>query len=114
VEVSDVSFIRRVRFYHPSNALLPMDNPSNELDVLDHYERVVPCLSDHIDKTSLGSNHYCSPRISGVRFTPKMVIIVLSQSRELSLSFVYVLRKARRRDIIPQGKCSMRRHPNVE
>ena len=61
VQVGDVGFIRRGRFYSFFNALLPADDPSHEFGVPEYHEPLVPTLSNHLDDRSiLSRNHYCS------------------------------------------------------
>ena len=63
VEIGDVGFIRMGKFHRLFNALLPADDPSQNLGVPEHYEqlRVAPKLgSHHITNSTLGSNRYCS------------------------------------------------------
>lgn len=67
VEVGDVGFIRRGKFYRLFNALLPADDPSQEFGVPDNHEPLVPHLPSHIDSSSLSRNYYCS---SGVSMEP--------------------------------------------
>jgi hypothetical protein len=64
VQVGDVGFIRRGKFHRLFNALLPADDPTQELGVPEYHEPLIPSLLDHIDKGSLDSNNYCS---AGVR-----------------------------------------------
>jgi len=68
VEVGDVGFIRRGRFQRLFNALLTADDPSQELGVPEHHEQLMPNLRNHIDRSSLSRNHYCS---AGVRIEPE-------------------------------------------
>ena len=63
VQVGDVGFIRRGKFYRLFNSLLPADDPSHELGVPENYKPLVPKLIDHIHTDSLGSNHYCSAQV---------------------------------------------------
>ena len=60
VQVGDVGFIRRGRFYPFFNALLPADDPSHEFGVPEYHEPLVPTPPEHLDTSSLGRNHYCS------------------------------------------------------
>ncbi|KAF8501491.1 hypothetical protein F5888DRAFT_1236026 [Russula emetica] len=60
VQIGDVGFIREGRFYRLFNALLPADNPSQELGVPEDHKPLVPTLSDHVATVPLGRNNYCS------------------------------------------------------
>lgn len=67
VEVGDVGFIRRGKFHRLFNALLPADDPSQELGVPEYHEQLIPNLPnhiDHIDRSSLSRNYYCSAGVS--------------------------------------------------
>ena len=64
VQVGDVGFIRRGKFHRFFNAMLPADDPSHDLGLPEHYEPIVPTLSDHIDIGFLGRNNYCSAGVS--------------------------------------------------
>ena len=64
VQVGDVGFVRRGRFYCLFNALLPEDDPSHVLGVPEYHEPLVPTMLDHLDTRSLGRNHLCSPGVS--------------------------------------------------
>jgi hypothetical protein len=65
VQVGDVGFVRRGKFYRLFNALLPEDDPSHVLaGVPESHERLVPTLSNHLDTRSLARNNYCSPGVS--------------------------------------------------
>ena len=64
VQVGDVGFIRKGNIHRLFNALLPADDPSQELGVPEHHEPLVPTLSDHLHPDSLGRNNYCSPGVS--------------------------------------------------
>jgi hypothetical protein len=60
VQVGDVGFILKGRFHRLFSALLPADDPSHELGVPEHYEPLVPTVSDHVVTAPLGRNNYCS------------------------------------------------------
>lgn len=60
VKVGDVGFIRSGTFHRLFNALLSAEDQSK---VPEHYEQLVPKFSDHIRKSTLSSNHYCSDGI---------------------------------------------------
>ena len=60
VQVGDVGFIREGRFHRLFSALLPANDPSQELGVPDYHEPLVPTLPDHVSKVSLGPKNYCS------------------------------------------------------
>ena len=60
VQVGDVGFIREGRFYRLFGALLPADDPSQQLGVPEYHEPLVPTLSDHVATVPLGRNNYCS------------------------------------------------------
>ena len=64
VQVGDVGFVRRGKFYRLFNALLSEDDPSHVLGVPEHHEPLVPTLFHHLDTRSLGRNNYCSPGVS--------------------------------------------------
>ena len=66
VQVGDVGFIRRGKFYRLFNALLSESDPSHVLaGVPESHKPLVPTLSNHLDTTrSLGRNNYCSPGVS--------------------------------------------------
>ena len=66
VQVGDVGFIRRGKFYRLFNALLSEDDPSHMVaGVPEYHEPLVPTFPDHLDDTrSLGRNNYCSPGVS--------------------------------------------------
>ena len=64
VQVGDVGFIREGRFHRLFSALLPADDPSQELGVPEYHEPLVPILSDHVTTAPLGRINYCS---AGVR-----------------------------------------------
>ena len=64
VQVGDVGFIRRGNFHRLFNALLPADDPSQELGVPEYYEPLVPKLSNHLRTDTLDCNHYCSAGVS--------------------------------------------------
>jgi hypothetical protein len=65
VQVGDVGFIRRGKFYRLFNSLLPKDDPSHdEFGVPDDHEPLVPSSLNHIDKGSRSSNNYCSAGVS--------------------------------------------------
>ena len=64
VQVGDVGFIRRGKFHRLFNALLPADDPSHERGVPEHYEPLVPNLSDHLDTGFLRQNDYRSVGVS--------------------------------------------------
>jgi len=64
VQVGDVGFIREGRFERLFNALLPEDDRSQEFGVPEHYEPLVPSLSNHIYGGSLSPNNYCSGGVS--------------------------------------------------
>lgn len=64
VEIGDVGFIRWGKFHRLFNSLLPADDPPHELGVPEYHEPLVPNLSNHINKSSLGCSHYCSRGIS--------------------------------------------------
>ena len=66
VQVGDVGFIRGGRFYRLFSALLPANDPSQELGVPEYHEPLVPTLSDHISTAPLDPNNYCS---AGVKVT---------------------------------------------
>jgi hypothetical protein len=63
VEVGDVGFIREGRFHRLFNALLSADHPSHRIGVPEHYEPLIPSLSDHIVSSTLSPSHYCSAGI---------------------------------------------------
>lgn len=65
VEVGDVGFVRRGKFHCLFNALRPK---SEQADVPEGYEQLVPRSSNHLTKSSLNSGHYCS---SGVYVYPE-------------------------------------------
>jgi len=65
VEIGDVGFIREGQFHRLFNALLPEDHPSHcEFGVPSHHELLVPSVSNHINKSVLSRNHYCSAGIT--------------------------------------------------
>jgi hypothetical protein len=64
VQVGDVGFISEGQFHRLFNALLPANDSSHERGVPEYYEQLVPRLSDHLDRTSLAPNHYCSAGVS--------------------------------------------------
>src|SRR5712691_9328758 len=64
VEVGDVGFIRRGKFHRLFNALLSADDPSQELGVAEYHEPLVPNMPNHIDRSSLSRNYYCSTGVS--------------------------------------------------
>ena len=65
VQVGDVGFIRRGKFYRFFNALLPADDPSHqELGVPEYHEPLVPHLSNHIGTDTLDRNNYYSAGVS--------------------------------------------------
>jgi hypothetical protein len=61
VEVGDVGFIRNGKFHCLFNALRSAEDQSN---VPEYYEQLFPKSSDHISKSTLSSNHYCSAGIA--------------------------------------------------
>ena len=61
VNVGDVGFIRFGTFHRLFNALLSAED---QPDVPEHYEQLVPRVSDHIHRSTLSSNHYCSDGIA--------------------------------------------------
>lgn len=61
IKVGDVGFIRTGRFHRLFNALLSAEDQPN---VPEHYEQLIPRLSEHISKSTLSSNHYCSDGIN--------------------------------------------------
>lgn len=64
VEIGDVGFIREGKFHRLFNALLPADHPSHKFGVPEYHEPLTPSLSDHIDRSVLSRNHYCSAGIT--------------------------------------------------
>jgi hypothetical protein len=61
VQVGDVGFIREGEFHRLFNALLSADHPTHdELGVPQYHEPLVPSVSNHISKSVLSCNHYCS------------------------------------------------------
>ena len=63
VQISDVGFIREGRFYRLFSALLPAGDPSQEFEVPEYHECLVPTLRDHVATVPLGRNNYCSPGV---------------------------------------------------
>ena len=63
VQVGDVGFIRGGNFHRLFNALLPVDDPSQELGVPEYFEPLVPKLSNHLRTDSLDRNNYCSDEV---------------------------------------------------
>ena len=61
VKIGDVGFIRSGKFHRLFNALLSAEDQTN---VPEHYEQLVPKLSNHISRGTLSSNHYCSDGIN--------------------------------------------------
>ena len=61
VKIGDVGFIRSGKFHRLFNALLSAEVQTN---VPEHYEQLVPKLSNHISRGTLSSNHYCSDGIN--------------------------------------------------
>src|SRR6266850_4569682 len=68
VEVGDVGFIREGRFHRLFNALLSADHPSHKIGVPEHYESLIPSLSDYIVSSTLSPSHYCSAGITSPAF----------------------------------------------
>ena len=64
VQVGDVGFIRRGKFYRLFNALLPADDPSHEHGVPEYFEPLVPAWSDHLDTGFLVPSNHCSAGVS--------------------------------------------------
>jgi hypothetical protein len=64
VQVGDVGFVRRGKFFRLFNALLSENDPSHVLGVPEYHEPLVPALLDHLDTRSLVPNNYCSPGVS--------------------------------------------------
>jgi hypothetical protein len=64
VQVGDVGFIRGGNFHRLFNALLPADDPSQELGVPEYHEPLVPNLLDHHHTGSLDRNNYCSDGVN--------------------------------------------------
>lgn len=64
VEVGDVGFIRRGKFYRLFDALLSADDPSQDYGVPEYHEPLVPNLLDHIDRGSISCSHYCSAGVT--------------------------------------------------
>jgi hypothetical protein len=64
VQIGDVGFVRRGKFYRLFNTLLSADDPSHVLGVPEYHEPLVPTLLDHLDTRSLGQNNYCSSGVS--------------------------------------------------
>jgi hypothetical protein len=64
VQVGDVGFIRGGNFIRLFNALLPADDPSQELGVPEYHEPLVLNMLDHYNRSSLNHNNYCSDGIS--------------------------------------------------
>ena len=64
VQIGDVGLIRRGKFHRLFNALLPADDPSQELGVPEYHEPLVPSLLDHLDTDSLDPNNYSSAGVS--------------------------------------------------
>jgi hypothetical protein len=64
VQVGDVGFVRRGKFYRLFNALISEDDPSHVLGVPEYHESLVPTLLEHLDTRSLGCNNLCSPGVS--------------------------------------------------
>jgi len=64
VQIGDVGFVRRGKFYRLFNALLSGDDPSHVLGVPANHEPLVPKLLNHLDTRSLGRNNFCSPWVS--------------------------------------------------
>ena len=62
VQVGDVGFILEGRFYRLFSAMLPADDPSQELGVPEYHEPLIPTptLPNHFSTGSLGPNNYCS------------------------------------------------------
>ena len=63
VNVGDVGFIRTGTFHCLLNALLSAEDQPGSLGVPEHYELLVPKVLDHIHRSPLSSNHYCSDGI---------------------------------------------------
>jgi hypothetical protein len=64
VQIGDVGFVLRGKFYRLFNALLSADDPSHVLGVPAYHEPLVPTLLDHFDTRSLGRNNFCSPWVN--------------------------------------------------
>jgi hypothetical protein len=64
VQVGDVGFVRRGRFFRLFNALLSEDDPSHVLGVPESHEPLIPTLLDHLDTRSFGPSNYCSSGVS--------------------------------------------------
>jgi hypothetical protein len=66
VEVGDVGFIDRGRFYRLFNVLLPHDDPSQIFGVPEHYEQLVPDIHPLSLQGSLGPNDLRSREVTVV------------------------------------------------
>jgi hypothetical protein len=64
VQVGDVGFIREGRFHRLFSALLPANDPSQELGVPEYHKPLVPTVPNHVATASISRNNYCS---AGVR-----------------------------------------------
>jgi hypothetical protein len=65
VKIGDVGYMRQGKFHRLFNALLSADHPSHHGALLpDPHEPLVPSVSDHIDRGTLQSDHYCSVGVS--------------------------------------------------
>jgi hypothetical protein len=60
VQVGDVGFICEGRFHRLFSALLPADDPSQELGVPEYHKPFVPTIPDHVASVPIGRNNYCS------------------------------------------------------
>lgn len=63
VQVGDVGFMRRGKFHRLFNVLVSAEDQPDELCVPEYHVPLVLSPSDHISKSSLSSNHYCSTGI---------------------------------------------------
>ena len=64
VQIGDVGFVRRGKFYRLFNALLSADDPSHVFGVPEYHEPLVPTVLDHPDVRSLARGNYCSPGVT--------------------------------------------------
>jgi len=72
VEVGDVGYIREEKFHRLFNALLPVYDPSHsKFGVPEYYKPLVPNPSEHIDTSTVRSNHFCSYGITIANAIPE-------------------------------------------
>ena len=60
VQIGDVGFVREGRFHRLFSALLPANDPSQEIGVPEHHKPLAPTVSDHVDRVFFVPNDYCS------------------------------------------------------